>query len=720
MEGWNIGRGCTFGLNSTIPSFQYSTIPAWVRTPTASERNVPFRRIRTIVASPAALCIAAALAVCPASGAVSDVSRPLTATCRFDAPDLQTDAAGVTRVTVHGCARQVISGQPVVPFRTLRLLLPPGCTATGVVARALSPAVNLPGAWRLELGREPAAFAADPSSQSVAPVTAVPPVPYSLAELVSVQRMAGYDLAVIRVYPLAYAPDARRLTFAADVTVEILLAPAPAQPFGVLSDRIPPSVRFGERQRVAAAADNPAALSAYPTAATEAAPDSSAHYLLVTRAALLPAFQPLLDQKTGAGLTVHTETMENVASQFAGIDDAERLRTFIRHAYTTWGVGYVLLGGDMNTVPYRGVHATCSGTVYTQMPSDLYFACLDGSWDHNGNAVWAEPNDGETGGDVDLLPEVCVGRAPVDTAAEVTNFVMRCLALEQATAPRFQACFAGEYLVDPYNAEAQGGNALDALLPAFSNSHCPVAWLDDRPLTTPVWGAADALAALNRAPLLVAHAGHTDFYTLMRFSRSNLNLLTNPTPFLLYSTGCHAGEFDNGPGADCIAEELVKRYARGAFAVLANTREGWYDSEAEERYSGEFQIRFFHRLLSDEKTSIGVAHQLAKQDLLGSVETAGSNRPYRWCTFGITLFGDPHQLVRVPLSLRFRVTPSASDRIVTWNSWSNRTYSVYRATTLSADTGFCISSNIPATPPSNVYTDSVPNLFRAFYRVTAE
>lgn len=645
------------------------------------------------------------------------MSRPLTATCRFSAPDLRTDAAGVTRVTVPGCARQAIPGQPVVPFRTLRLLLPPGCTATGVVARAQSPAVNLPGVWRLELGREPAAFAAVLSPQPVAPVPAVAPVPYALAELVSVQRMAGYDLAVIRVYPLAYEPDARRLTFASDVTVEILLAPAPAQTVGARAARIPPSPHSGERQRVAAAADNPAALSAYPTAATEAAPDSSAHYLLVTRAALLPAFQPLLDQKTGAGLTVHTETMENVTNQFAGIDDAESLRTFIRHAYTAWGVRYVLLGGDINTVPYRGVYATCSGTVNLKMPSDLYFACLDGSWNHNGNENWAEPDDGETGGDVDLLPEVCVGRAPVDTAAEVTNFVARCLALEQSPAARFQACFAGEYLFDAYNAEAQGGNALDELRPAFSNSHCPVAWLDDRPLTTPAWGTADALAALNRSPLLVAHAGHTDYYTVMRFSRSNLNLLTNPTPFLLYSTGCHAGAFDNGPGADCIAEELVKRYARGAFAVLANTREGWYDSEAEERYSGEFQIRFFDRLLSAEKTSIGAAHQLAKQDLLGSVETSGSNRPYRWCFFGITLFGDPHQPVSVPLSLRFRATPA--ERVVTWNSWSNRLYSVYRATDLTAPAA-CIASNVAATPPLNVHTDAVPALPRAFYRVVAE
>jgi len=667
----------------------------------------------------AALYVATVAFVFPASGAYSTVMPPTKATCVFESPSVTVDAAGVTRVTVPGCSLWRQAGLPVLPFRMLKLLLPPGTTATGVVARAISPATIFAGVRQLELGREPVALSSTAVQTLPSPVQPLSsPYPHALAELVSVQRMAGYGLAVIRVFPVAYFSDTRTLTFSSAVAVEVALSSQPAQTSGVFSDRIPPSRRPDERRRVSAVADNPEALSEYSSAAQETALGTSAHYLLVTRATLLPAFQPLIDQKIAAGLTVHTETMESIMGNFAGVDPAERLRNYIRYAYTTWGVGYVLLGGDMSTVPYRGVYATCSGTVYTGMPSDLYFACLDGSWNHNGNEWWAEPSDGESGGDVDLLAEVCVGRAPVDTAAEVTNFVMRCLALEQAPAGRFKACLAGEYLFDPDNAEAQGGNALDPLLPAFNDSLCPVAWLDDRPLTSSVWGTADALEALNRAPLLVAHAGHTDFYTLMRLSRTDLTQLTNSTPFLLYSTGCHAGAFDNGPGSDCIAEEFVKKQASGAFAVLANSREGWYDVPDESRYSGEFQKRFFARLLTAHENEIGVAHELAKQDLLGSVETYGASMPYRWCLFGLTLFGDPHAMIRVPLSLRFRATPS--ERMVTWNSWTNRTYSVYRAADLSLSPGACIASNVLATPPLNVYTDSVPNLERAFYRVTAE
>jgi hypothetical protein len=354
------------------------------------------------------------------------------------------------------------------------------------------------------------------------------------------------------------------------------------------------------------------------------------------------------------------------------------------------------------------------------MPTDLYFACLDGSWNHDGDGIWGEPTDGETGGDVDLLAEVCVGRVPVETAAEVTNFVARCLSTGQASASRFGACFAGEFLD---SAGAQGGDALDTLMPLFDNSFCPVSWLDDRPLAAAAWSASDALAALNRSPLLAAHFGHGADYgydtTAMRLTTANLDALTNAQPFLLYSTACNAGAFDNLFGmADCIAEELVKRNAHGAFAVLANAREGWYDSNHEERYSGEFQKRFFDRILSDCQTRIGDAHQLAKQDLLGSVESSGSNMPYRWCLFGITLFGDPHAAVRVPLAVRFQFHADA--RALTWNSWPGYRYRVWRTTDLTAGFGFCLASNIVATPPLNTCTDAAPGMTRAFYRVEAE
>ena len=45
-------------------------------------------------------------------------------------------------------------------------------------------------------------------------------------------------------------------------------------------------------------------------------------------------------------------------------------------------------------------------------PSDLYFGCLEGSFNSDGNDRWGEPDDGPGGNcDVDLKAEVFVGRA---------------------------------------------------------------------------------------------------------------------------------------------------------------------------------------------------------------------------------------------------------------------------------------------------------------------
>ncbi len=69
------------------------------------------------------------------------------------------------------------------------------------------------------------------------------------------------------------------------------------------------------------------------------------------------------------------------------------------------------------------------------MPADLYFACLDGSWNSNNDCAWGEPTDGEDGGDIDLFAEVYVGRAPVADFIELRNFVNKTVQYETVTPP---------------------------------------------------------------------------------------------------------------------------------------------------------------------------------------------------------------------------------------------------------------------------------------------
>jgi hypothetical protein len=423
--------------------------------------------------------------------------------------------------------------------------------------------------------------------------------------------------------------------------------------------------------RVAAFVDNPEALAVYENSVVvprsqgklgaQLQGDTGPYdYLLITSDALLPSFSGLVARKQSAGLRVKTETVANIYADTTntGRDNPEKIRFYIRSAYKNWSTQYVLLGGDVSVVPYRGAYGYVSSSYTTKdLPCDLYYSCLDGSWNRDNDDAWGEPKDGDNGKEVDLLGEVYMGRAPVDTAAEVTTFVNKVVTYEESGTPNAKnALFAGEYLGDT----AQGGAALDTLLPYFSG--WTVEWLDDRPTLGAVWTKAQCIAKLNQSPHVVAHVGHGNETYALRMSPADVDSLTNANLFLVNSTACDCGAFDY---SDCIGEDFSKRNSRGAFGVIMNSRYGWYSATQPWMFSGEFQQTFFDRLLSKGVRNIGRALQLSKHDMVGEVETRGS-MTYRWCYFEITLLGDPHTELKTvstrTLNVKsFDATPAVND-----------------------------------------------------------
>jgi hypothetical protein len=658
-------------------------------------------------------------------------SRTVTVSCRFDRPSVIV-TKGQTRVTMAGCQTYHKVGEPSLPFRSIRVMLPPGYGDVCAAVPRPSAPVLLGGKWSVEFGRTPLPLNNLPLSPGagVAEDVADPAIynstnvyPASLVQLDSVQHMCGSAIAVIRVFPVQYLPASGQLRFFPNLDVEVTISTvtkALAEETVTRPDMHVPS-------RVAGIVDNPEMLGEYNAGGTGGNLTSSQtyDYLLVTRASLLPAFQPLIDRKIADGLTVKTETMETILTNSTGRDSAEKLRNYIKTAYTNWGIDYVLLGGDSGTVPCRHVYARCGGITITDMPCDLYFACLDGSWDSNGDNIFGTPTDGEGGGDVDMMAEVYVGRAPVDTPEEVSNFVAKVVDYEvNGTEHAHNVCFAGESLNSSLP-QVQGGDGLDHLLTNFNGY--AVQWLDDRYFTTPQWNAGDAVAALNLAPNLVVHNGHGESYELMRIQTPDLNSLTNRNLFLINSAGCNVGAFDNDQfSPDCIGEDFVKLKTYGAFSAILNSRLGWYDKDREWQFSGEFQSALFNELLNKGCTNIGMANQLAKQDMLGSVETSGTSMPYRWCYFEITLFGDPHTPIHLtnsfqPVPVTVGIAPAdGSSLVLTWNSSSNKYYSVYRATNLCYGGFVALTNHLAATPPMNTYTDTVTGINQAFYRIRVE
>ncbi|MGF3554024.1 MAG: C25 family cysteine peptidase, partial [Thermoplasmatota archaeon] len=80
-------------------------------------------------------------------------------------------------------------------------------------------------------------------------------------------------------------------------------------------------------------------------------------------------------------------------------DTQAKIRNFITRAYQLWGTEYVLIGGDNDIVPARYLwywnHDNESDQYNDSLPSDLYYSCLDGSYNADNDSYWGEPQDGE-------------------------------------------------------------------------------------------------------------------------------------------------------------------------------------------------------------------------------------------------------------------------------------------------------------------------------------
>ena len=538
----------------------------------------------------------------PASARAA-ATRLLSVNYDFGPPQIERTGAD-SRVAVPECQTSQRLGEPCLPFRTACILLPPGSRIEKLTTRLLADSVSLAAPGPVEHGRAPVS----PANQNNFPGESQPaaaiynadaPYPTERAELVSVQIMGGHPIAIVRLFPVQYRPTQGRLVFCPRLAVELTLSSPVTQAATPFSS---PRTQAQAAGRVAAFVDNPDGLIEYQTAAAKAPADAAPalphyDYLLVTKSFLLPSFQPLVELKIADGLAVKTASMENILASQPGRDAPEKLRNYIRSAYTNWSVRYVLLGGDIDTVPVRYAYVNPTGLdPNSSIPCDLYYSCLDGSWNSDGDNRWGEPTDGEGGGDVDLLGEVYVGRAPVDTVEEANRWVEKTVRHEVIGTPNpTNALFLARYLgFFAPGVQAQGGRMLDPLLPKFNASGFQVNWLDDRPFTTDQWTKSNAISALNRSPQVAVYNGHGDYDWIMEMYVPDVDSLTNRYPFFAYSVGCNAGEFDNDPfSPDCVGEELLKRHSRGAFAAVLNSRLGWFNPVNEEQYSGEFQTRFF-------------------------------------------------------------------------------------------------------------------------------
>jgi hypothetical protein len=371
------------------------------------------------------------------------------------------------------------------------------------------------------------------------------------------------------------------------------------------------------------------------------------HYdlLIITTDTLKSGFEPLKQAHDAMGVQTVIKTLTDI-----GGSDLESIRNYIRNAYTNWGVNYVLIGGDNGIVPapMLWVSGMDENTTYYEdtMPSDLYYACLDGPYNYNGNNKWGEPDDGTNGGDVDLIAEVYVGRACVDNTADVNNFVTKTVAyINKDSQNEFftRTYLAGEYLGD-YGIASYSGVYLDQLVNGSTDdgyttvgipsSAYTINKLYDSPDYS--WSASAIISIINSGVHIINHLGHANYVYDMKLSTNDVDALTNPSnrTCFIYSQGCMAGGFDNG---DCIAEHFTVKTTHAAFAGIWNARYGFFWSYSTDGDSQRLHRQFWDAVFNEKISEIGRANHDSKEDNLPII----GRSCIRWCYYETNLFGDP-------------------------------------------------------------------------------
>ncbi|MEI6211018.1 MAG: C25 family cysteine peptidase [bacterium] len=612
------------------------------------------RALRQFVCTVAAVYSGAlpvpAAALAPAPATYSYAADGASVAVRFALPQIRQDVDGLVEISLTNAFPAEQAGLPVLPEAVVVVDLPDGAQVSEcLVTPAESTLMALNG--RVRHGRAAASYSGEPGEPSVpdpdvyaldTPYPEIGPANWSI------EHRGARRVVNVRLSPVQYVPalDFLLVNQRMDVTVRWTVAP-------------PASQGAEKTGRLSQAAVLSLAGSALPFT-------GRVDYVVITSPDLLatPApfnFQALCAARTRGGLIATNVTTDWIYANYTGVrpngatDNPTRIRQFIQDAQQNWGTRFVLLGGTAARVPTRLMYGNVQGVKSDSIASDMYYACLDGTFDSNANGVYGEPGDGEGGRDVDLVAEVYVGRFPVNTATEVANMVRKTLAYETATSEQLRKIsHVGEYLgfggVSQYATDSMEqlrlGGSYDGYATAGFGSATNAARFDisDRLYDTSVytWNNTEVVRRFQQDYHVFNHLGHGNWGYCFRLNMGNpldryaISGLTNSSYFLAYSQACESGRFDDM--TDCLAETLVTA-SNGPAALIMNTRDGWGVGNSTAGPSQYFHRYFWDELLSGRSYLLGEANQKSKEDVRYAVNYYGG--AMRWCYYELTLFGDP-------------------------------------------------------------------------------
>ena len=596
----------------------------------------------------------------PAEGAALSESY----TFSFAAPEVTGD--GWLQVDVDGCTSVQQAGKPMLPFATHTTRFPLGTRVKDVQ-------VSVDDVETMQL------------QGTIAP--APQPVPLNMRDAALIQNEGPvYDsnalypsgwlqwdtgaglhqgehvtMLSMQAYPVRYAPQSGMLHHVDSVTVTVTYEP-PAKPLLTADEH---------------------------------------DLLIITPQEFSDALQPLVQHKEDHGLATKMASLDEIYSgeyfDVEGRDNPEKVKYFIKNALENWGISYVLLVGGRHGgllqerwwCPVRYAYADDGGE--KKFLSDLYFGDIyrqeDGdvvfaSWDENGNDRFAEYTQ-MTREDVDLYPDVYVGRLACRNSLEVEKMVEKIVTYETTTAGsdwfNRMVVVGGDSAPrdgDPYyEGEEENRVALD-YMDGFTPVKC---WTSDGSLS----GPQDVVDAVSQGCGFLffdghgnpmgwsTHPPHDEDTWIDGLALSDMTRLSNEGMYpVCVVGGCHNGQFNvsllnllkvyegqrwldyiyyGEMAPECWAWWLTRTFDGGSIATLAYTGYDWFSigdgnedgiPDCVQRLSGYMNVHVFKQYGVDGRRMLGEIHGGAQADYLNELFPTSEVLDYKTVE-EFALFGDP-------------------------------------------------------------------------------
>jgi len=464
--------------------------------------------------------------------------------------------------------------------------------------------------------------------------------------------LCGHAIGSFLIYPVIFNPVQKSAVQIKSITVEVFTVATPKATEALRFLRN--DIKTAEKIIKTTTNRDQSILESYQSLGKR---NNNPNYdmLIVTKQAFTSALNNYIAHKNLWGYKVMVKTVEEIYTSYAGVDNAEKVRNCVIDAYENEGISYLMLFGDShpnngmhNSLPYRKLYVNANNTI-DELPSDMYFACLDGTWE-SGDGTWGKP------GSEDLTHEISVGRICADNTAEIETFVSKLVKYQETpvVADIKKALMVGEMLND--NPLTWGGDCKDQIKTGGSyNGYTTVGIPSDFTVSTLYerdgnWSTSQLRNYYNNAGThFVNHLGHSNVTYNMKLSNyqvTNTNFTNDGTQRMLaiaYSQGCYNGSFDNTDdwgydvGEDCINEKF-HQINGGVVANIGNSRYGWYNPGGTNGPSQRFDRYFFDAIFGKNIFTIGDANNYSKEIIKANVAV---NSHLRWCCYELNLLGDP-------------------------------------------------------------------------------